>query len=112
MNNILKLNFNHNRIIEFLMIKIKIHFQLAEFQKRHFNEIHPSYVSIIHLFAFVAMNLFIFCAISSVFRFERLENGKYPSLDEIKHMEEEGFNFWNYEFTIINPELYGYETIE
>lgn len=58
------------------------------------------------------MNFFIFHAISSVFRFERLENGKYPSLSEIKHMEQEGNNFWIYEFTIINPELYGYETIE
>lgn len=45
-------------------------------------------------------------------RFERLETGRYPSMQEIKRMLDEGFDFLEYEDSIIIPEMYGYETIE
>lgn len=46
------------------------------------------------------------------FRFELLENGIYPSFDDIKELKEWGFDFLAFENTIIIPEMYGYETIE
>lgn len=45
-------------------------------------------------------------------RFELLESGKYPSLDDIKEMYKDGFDFLEYENSIIIPEYHGYETIE
>ncbi|XP_055310115.1 uncharacterized protein LOC129573532 [Sitodiplosis mosellana] len=59
---------------------------LLDFTKRHYNEVYPS--------------------------FERLETGRYPSFQEIKRMLDEGFDFLDYEDSIIIPEMYGYETIE
>lgn len=49
----------------------------------------------------------------SLLRFDKLERGQYPSLREMKKMKNDyNFDFLKYDDSIINPEFYGYQTIE
>jgi hypothetical protein len=44
------------------------------------------------------------------FRFDMLENGDYPSFDEIGHMIQSEFDFESYEESTIAPFMYGYSS--
>ncbi|XP_031629248.1 uncharacterized protein LOC116344710 [Contarinia nasturtii] len=59
---------------------------LYDFQQRHYNEVYPS--------------------------FDKLERGKYPSRKRMKQMRDNGFDYLEYEDSILIPEMYGYERIE